>query len=115
MSKYDRKRIKQTAIIRGGSQSWLSFVRSEEVAKRIANDVFRYLNKNGVKGAREQLIQVARDHHYTGTWRVTILRPGVVLNHYPAAEVEADELRSLLVKALQTALKRGDLVTSWSE
>lgn len=115
VASFSSKRIQQEAIVTGSSQSWLSFIQSEKVADRIANDVVRYLARNGINKQRKHLIQIGPDHHYTGTWRVTVLLPGPGLHNDESVKKREAKERSLAIEALRAALKNGDLVTSWSD
>lgn len=113
MSTIGRDEIQGRALNRGGNLSWVDLLRSEAVAKRVADKAWDYLVANGYgKRERHHTVQVNQSASHPGTWLVRVLLPGVSL-HVPGGREVNLRQRNDAIAALSAAYTNDDLVTSY--
>lgn len=112
-----REQIVRQAFVKGGSATWVDFLKSNEVAERIATDVRLHLQASGIDisyhGGPKRLVVVRPAVRWVGTFAVEVKLPGV-RTHLPGYEYVNETNSNKAFAALQACVKSADLVTSWT-
>lgn len=116
MVTFSARQIRNIALKRGISTCWVDFLKTEEVAKKVANEAWRRLESKGYpQKDRKQLVQVAPSELWDKTWKVEIFLPSVSPPLYGADGREKDMAgQDLAWSVLRASYSLTDLVTHWS-
>lgn len=108
MRGYDTEFIQSRAITPSAATR-VDFLRSQEVAERVASEVRSLLAVHYKNTDRRVVVKPST---YRGTWAVEARIPGI-LRRYPGGEAADERDIARVVAALKAAVKSGDLVSSW--
>jgi len=109
---FDKGQIQKLASYGGVAGGGVDFLKSEAAARKVADKLWRTLQKEYDASLKKEKVRVARSKQYPGTWTVRYRCIPLGSQVSGAKELNARR-RSIITEAVKASYSSSDLVDSW--